>query len=330
MNKTLSVSIIAKNEEHNLPKCIESISSIADEIIVVDTGSTDNTVEIARNLGAKIFFYNWDGDFSAAKNIALDHCTMDWVLVLDCDEVLDFDASLSLKAAINDTSIEGFYLRLINIIGEVKINEIPALRLFRNRPEYRFKGKLHEQIYYSIVDFKDNTGLQTTDFILRHYGYDHNIVDMSKKTDRNISILNSYPEEDRDGFFYFNLGSEYLKLGNNELARDSFQLALTTESMDYGYYPFLSVNLVKSLLSFKQPQEALDKCDFFLYSMQDFRELYFLRAMCQYELGRYRDSYNSLYKFRELPPLPNKYPSLNFENDNDIDGLLSALKQSIN
>ena len=85
---TLSVCMIVKDEEETLPICLKSIKDIADEIIVVDTGSKDKTVEVAKSFGAKVYFFKWINDFSAARNESLKYATSDWLLVLDADEYL--------------------------------------------------------------------------------------------------------------------------------------------------------------------------------------------------------------------------------------------------
>ncbi|MGL5150879.1 MAG: tetratricopeptide repeat-containing glycosyltransferase family 2 protein [Clostridium sp.] len=326
MSATLSVSIIAKNEEHNLRRCINSIKNIADEIILVDTGSTDNTISLAESLGAKVYKITWNKNFSEAKNTALDKCTMDWILVIDCDEAIDKIAAPSIKEIIQNSSYEGYYLKLINLIGDVNINETSTLRIFRNNPNYRFESKLHEQIYPSIIkNSTNNKNLVVTDIPLYHYGYDHNVVDMSKKIKRNIEVLESFSHEEKDGFFYYSLGNEYSKLNDNEKAKECFLLAESTPGHDYGYYPYLSVNLIKILASTGDPRSGLDYANKFIKSMEDYRDIYFVKAMCEHALGLYKDSYNSLLKFKTSPKIPDKYPSFNFEADNDIDGLLYSL-----
>ncbi|RLB04217.1 MAG: glycosyltransferase, partial [Deltaproteobacteria bacterium] len=85
----LSVCMIVKNEEKMLPKCLESIREVADEIIIVDTGSTDNTVAIAESFGAKVYFHPWEKDFSKHRNQSLSYATGDWILQIDADETLE-------------------------------------------------------------------------------------------------------------------------------------------------------------------------------------------------------------------------------------------------
>lgn len=104
----LSVAIITKNEEHNLPRTLASVKW-ADEVIVVDSGSTDRTVEIARRLGAKVFTEDWKG-FSAQKNSALERCTGDWILSLDADEEVSAELAQEIRGVLAAPTRSGFYI----------------------------------------------------------------------------------------------------------------------------------------------------------------------------------------------------------------------------
>ena len=85
---TISLCMIAKNEEKYLEQCLNSVKGLADEIIIVDTGSTDRTKEMAKNFNARIFDFKWIGDFSAARNESIRHAAKEWILVMDADEVI--------------------------------------------------------------------------------------------------------------------------------------------------------------------------------------------------------------------------------------------------
>lgn len=330
-NKTLSVCLITKNEELNIERCISSIKNIADEIVVVDTGSTDKTVCLAKNLGASVYFHKWNNDFSEAKNFALDKCTKDWIFVIDADEALEDNHDIELKKLIQNTCQEAFYLNLINWIGKEAINKNQSLRIFRNRKEYRFVSRLHEQIFNSIENSRGSTVFSTTNLILNHYGYDHNIIDMDKKFQRNISVLNSYSENEKDGLFYFGLGSEYLKVSKISEAKECFIKSINFPEVNQSFRAYASVSLAKSCFDLKEYTTALDYVNKFLKEFPDFRDLYFLKAVYNHEIGKYSQSYIALNIFNALPLNNQKYPSFNFEQTNDIENLLegiSALKIS--
>lgn len=326
---TLSVCLITKNEELNIKRCINSIKHIADEIVIVDTGSTDNTVNIAKKLGAIIHFHKWENDFSIARNQALSYCTKEWILMLDADESISAYDGKRLKSILDDNqNLDGVYLRLCNLIDNTVINETSSLRVFKNSPIHRYTGRLHEQIYFSITENNPDAKLVTTDIVLNHYGYDHNIVDMNKKIERNIFVLEGSPDKDKDGFFYFNLATEYSKLGNIEKARENFELSMATPSKDYGFKPYLAISFCKTLSSLNEFSTSLKYLDEFFVEMNDFKDLYFLQALCYHSIYKYSFAMQSMLNYISTKSNYTKYPNFNIENQNDISGITYWLAQN--
>ncbi|MBD2387297.1 glycosyltransferase [Cylindrospermum sp. FACHB-282] len=143
---SLSLCMIVKNEEAALPKCLSSVRNVVDEIVVLDTGSSDRTSEVAKGYGAKVYDFQWCNDFSAARNEALKYVTGDWILVLDADEMLKPEIVPALQEAISSEE----YL-LINLVRqEVGAEQSPysmVSRLFRHHPDIRF-----ERPYHALVD----------------------------------------------------------------------------------------------------------------------------------------------------------------------------------
>lgn len=178
---TLSVCMIVKNEEQNLPKVLTSIQGIADEIVVVDTGSTDKTVEIAKSFGAKVYFFEWCDDFSAARNESLKHATKDYILWLDADDELAKEEHEIIRRHLKEKPGYALYLHLKNI-EDGRETESIQLRVFPNRKGVQFQGKIHEQVYYSIK--KLGIPMSTCGATIVHYGY-HDKNEMKKKLIRN-------------------------------------------------------------------------------------------------------------------------------------------------
>jgi len=108
LNQSISLCMIVRDEEEHLEKCLESVNDAVDEIIVVDTGSRDKTVSIARSFGAGIFFHEWENDFSVPRNISLEHATGDWILILDADEVLEAQSKTKIIEAARKEEILGY------------------------------------------------------------------------------------------------------------------------------------------------------------------------------------------------------------------------------
>ncbi|MBD2436608.1 glycosyltransferase [Nostoc sp. FACHB-110] len=143
---SISLCMIVKNEEAALPKCLNSVKDFVDEMIVLDTGSSDRTPQIAQEFGAKVHYFEWSNNFSTARNAALKYVTSDWVLVLDADELLTPSIVPQIKAVMKTDE----YI-LINLVRqEVGAAQSPyslVSRLFRNHPEIRF-----ERPYHALVD----------------------------------------------------------------------------------------------------------------------------------------------------------------------------------
>lgn len=186
----ISVCVIARDEEKFIEQCIKSVSSVADEIIVADTGSKDKTVQIAKRLGAEVFYFKWIDDFSAAKNFAMSKATGDWILFLDADEELNAHDVTVLRKAVNDSNQVVYSLIMVNYL-DVGLNRKTvhrAPRLFRNFKGFRYQGKIHEQI-------RDKNGrpLETKplDMSIFHYGYIPDSLSGRNKFERNLKLLKS-------------------------------------------------------------------------------------------------------------------------------------------
>ncbi|HWR21606.1 MAG TPA: glycosyltransferase family 2 protein, partial [Verrucomicrobiae bacterium] len=187
---TLSLCMVVRNEETNLSRCLESVKGVIDEIIIVDTGSTDRTVEIAQQYGAKIFSHRWDNDFAAARNVSLSHATSDWILVLDADETLAEEDRGRLRALLRPDGPTAYLLNIVSPVDDRRsshavINAFP--RLFRNRPEIRFEGRVHEQVSPSIARMGGT--VSPSEIRIHHQGYHSRWVDLSAKRQRNIHLL---------------------------------------------------------------------------------------------------------------------------------------------
>lgn len=325
ISKTLSVCIISKNEEKNIARCINSVKNIADEIILVDTGSTDNTVEIAKSLGAIVVTHIWNNDFSAARNKSIENATKDWILFLDCDEILPEAEGLKLKEFINeDNKYEAYYMRLINFISDTRISDAIVLRAFKNKEQYRFSGKMHEQIVKSIQLASGIDSVRETPVEIYHYGYDPNLSDTSVKSKRNLEILLSYDEKDKDGYYYYVLGNEYARIDNyNEALKHYYSsLNMTNAKMyRYIYYPYLVANIVKTLFVQKRFNEALKQIKDTEDTLPAYKDLYFLECLCNMEMCNLTNANEALEKFINCPVGNYEYPSSNYENFHDISKL---------
>jgi tetratricopeptide (TPR) repeat protein len=155
----LTVCIIAKNEEKNIERCISSVLPIASQVVVVDTGSTDSTVEIARSLGAEVYFVKWEDDFSAARNAAIRKAKCGWILSIDADEQILPEEHEKLINALNNRCAIAYRLPLVNAGKELE-QYCYVPRLFRNAPGIFYKNRIHEQVFPSIINYGKKWGLR--------------------------------------------------------------------------------------------------------------------------------------------------------------------------
>jgi len=152
----LSVCLITKNEERFLAGCLDSVRAAADEIVVVDTGSLDRTVEIARDYGCRVLHRAWDDDFSAARNSGLAAARGRWILCLDADERVSDAAALIPAIREAAPEVGGFLIERHDVVthpedGQTDVYPIGILRLFRNQPAIRYEGIVHERPNETVV-----------------------------------------------------------------------------------------------------------------------------------------------------------------------------------
>jgi glycosyltransferase involved in cell wall biosynthesis len=150
---TLSLCMIVKNEERNLPRCLDSVRGLAGELIVVDTGSTDATPGIAAGYGAQVIPFDFSTvDFAAARNQAIARASGRWILMLDADETLDGASAPMIEKLVALDENAGYFLERHNHASDSATSTRDyVVRLFPNRPGYRYRGRVHETIDASIL-----------------------------------------------------------------------------------------------------------------------------------------------------------------------------------
>lgn len=206
--QTISACMIVKNEEKFIAKCLQSIKDVADEIIIVDTGSTDNTIEIAKSFGAKIFHHPWRNDFSEARNHSLRHATGEWVLYIDADETLEQADIPLLRSLINSDSCSAIFVAIYSDLPD-GCSKHYYTRLFK-REKARFEGIVHEQLICEGI-------MKQSTIRMYHAGYNLGNDDMSKKYTRTGDLLRKQLEISPDNLFAItNLVRNYRNENNND------------------------------------------------------------------------------------------------------------------
>lgn len=190
----ISACVIVKNEAEALPRWLACMRELADEMVVVDTGSTDNTVALAKAAGARVFSYQWQDDFAAAKNFALTQARGHWLLLLDADEYIQPQDFPALRQALHDyerrPDIIGFVLHLVNIDTDNHNrakSEGWSLRICRNLPTLRYHGAVHEALIYEGPGRGQKQMQLLAAVTVWHTGYSSHII--RRKAERNLRIL---------------------------------------------------------------------------------------------------------------------------------------------
>jgi len=187
---TLALCMIVKNEEVFLRSCLESIKDVVDEMVIVDTGSTDGTVEIARGFPASIYFHEWQDSFSEARNYALKYVTSDWVIQLDADEEFVTEDTDLLRAVLEHAhdrpEIGAIYTLILNRLTDSQWSKHYFQRIYRKGSHY--EGIVHNQLQHE-------GGILESNIRIRHYGYALDAGRMEAKAKRTGDLLRKQLEE---------------------------------------------------------------------------------------------------------------------------------------
>ena len=296
----LSAALIVRDESPVLSRCLRSLLGLVDEIVVVDTGSADDSREIARDHGARVLDYPWNNDFAAARNAALDAASSQWALYIDADEeVVGFDRT-ELDALLGDPLHAACTVRLRPVSGYTRYREH---RLFRNRSDLRFRGVIHESILPALEELRSREGLRVADSSLdiHHYGYDR---DSTRKHERNLPLLRARLEAEPGHIYsWWHLGATLQSLGDRDGAERAWRRAVEIlraqpasplgDSLPY-------LDLARHLLDRKRDATALldDACARF----PDNHALAWLRARDLVERGSYEDAMPLFARLAQIDP----------------------------
>lgn len=279
---SLSLCIIVKDEEDFLEYCLNSVKDYVDEIIIVDTGSTDKTIDIAKKFTDKVYKHEWPNDFSKARNISLRYATKEWILVLDADEIISDEDLKKIRKLIEDKDVDGFIMtqrnytnnsNWINLVRCSKKDEYTKgfngyrpsklIRLFRNKKGFEFRNKVHELVEYSIEE-KNGNGKET-DIQIHHY---------NDARDENIKKKKAKK--------YFELGEEIIKKNPNDI-RAYYQT---------GIFCFNNKDYKKAVEKFKKVI-GLDP---------DYKNVYYNLGSAYHSLNKFDEAEKMLKKSIETKP----------------------------
>jgi glycosyltransferase involved in cell wall biosynthesis len=243
----LSLAMIVKNESRCLVRCLQSVQGIVDEMVVADTGSTDETTKIAREFGARTPQFAWVDDFAAARNFSINQTAGDWILVLDADEWADEMLAGEIAAFVRGQPAVG---RLKVVSDFRRHNQLLRSQCYLSRlfPRGgRFQGRIHEQLVSPLprVPLRGE---------LRHDGYLE-----TRKADRNLRLLEAALERDPDNVYYlFQLAVEHNAMGRPEKAFDCLQKAFARVRPGDPAAPNIAVDFLYTIIELKKFEAGLE------------------------------------------------------------------------
>ena len=287
----ISLCMIVRNEEKNIRRCLDSVKNHVDEMVIVDTGSTDRTKAICREYGARIFDFKWKGDFAEARNFSLKKAQGDWVLWLDADEAADMVDFPSLRTCLNGEGSPLILIPMLHFYGKepadenrVYLSSFP--RLIRNGAGIRFTGKIHEHLVSDTSSLSLPAEVNRSMRIL-HYGYMESA--WKHKCNRNLELLlREKSEQPNNAWLDYHLAAEYHRSGK---CGEAFQ------SVNRSIVGFLRKNLLPPPLVYKLKYDILITNGNYAAAhagiekavslYPDYVDLRFYQGMAQFALGEY-------------------------------------------
>jgi len=242
----LSLAMIVRNEAEDLEDCLQSVQSEVNQIVVVDTGSTDATKDIARNFGAEIYDFEWKNDFAAARNEALKHVNGDWILQLDADHRLKNKVDKSLPEQLEIIDALGLMINEKTFLKNGNQQNLSRLLLFKNLRSIKYQGALHESPYDSLKQYARKNGiepwLKKDDQIeIEHYSY----ADPEKKLKRNLAVLTKgLQNEPKNSQYRYNYLMTLRGLGRTEEYHKKLAEYIEEVFRDRGNYLYSEIGII--------------------------------------------------------------------------------------
>ncbi|RMC99074.1 glycosyltransferase, partial [Clostridium autoethanogenum] len=301
----LSIGMMVKNEEKYLDKCLRALSPILhnldSELIIVDTGSTDNTVEIAKKYTDKVYFHKWNNNFSEMRNIVLSYCKGEWFFCIDGDEVLEDCSDLikffQLEMYKNYNSAAIYVKNICDLNDETNYSILSSLRLFKKDSDFKYVNAVHNQPLY-----KKPTKVLSIN--CKHYGYISNDKDlMERKYNRTVAILKNELKENSENIYYwYQLSVSYGMHGDKEKAVDcafkAFKIMkMKIPEVQVKNYVYVYTQLALCYLIVKDFEKIEHICIEAVQVGIEHIDIYYLLGKSQYLMNKNEDAINSYGKY---------------------------------
>ena len=304
---TLSLCMIVRDNEDTIGPCLESVKPWVDEMVIVDTGSKDKTPEIAKSFGARLSYFDWIDDFSAARNESISKAKGDWIFWMDSDDTIPPECGKHLRALANsphDTNVMGYVMQVrcpangSAINGEYTV--VDHVKMFRNHAELRFEGRIHEQVLMPIRRLGGE--VSWTDIFVVHSGSQNTEEARKRKTDRDLRILKlDLEERPNHPFVLFNFAMTYAEMGEFEEALPWIERCLAASKPHESHLAKTHSYKANCLFQLGRYKESLEVCQAARSVFPLDAELLFREAMALHELKSLHDA---ILRYQELLNLP--------------------------
>lgn len=319
----LSIGMMVKNEEKYLDRCLKSLMPILEELeaelVIVDTGSTDSTVTIAKRYTDKIYYYEWNNDFSEMRNITISNCIGKWFLCIDGDEILQETDEIIEFFKSNESEVyNSCTLKVKNYINSTNKNlysTVNSLRLFKKDEEFRYEGSVHNQPVY-----KGPVKILNT--IIEHYGY---ISDDKKLMERKFIrtsnlLLNELEKNPTDIYYRYQLMTTYILHGDKEKAfEEAIILINSMNDFEKKINKYVFSRCISCYLECNKLIEVENLCEYILNLEEgDFTykiDIYYYLAECLRLMG---DGINAIKNYKSYIDILNKYLDGSLKLDTSI------------
>jgi len=313
----LSQVMIVKDEEKKIEKALSWAKDIAYEQIVIDTGSTDRTVELAEKLGAKVYHFEWINDFSAAKNFAMDQAKGNWIAILDADEYMPREDTKELLTVLKRIQSSPGLLKEYDSVNcsWLQLDDngktyavLTQQRIFQNRPDLRYEGKIHEAVRLR------NKYFNAENLRIMHTGYAQTAYNAADKRERNIKMLREeYKSDPENPHVMLYLADSIKAAGTEEARSEAEQLFLKALASDKPADPAIKRLAYDFLLSRyavtgDKKKEALELCDKAISELPGHIDYYYFRAFLNNQCGNYNKARADLQKCEQAFMTPSTTP----------------------
>ena len=311
----ISLCMICRDEEEFLEQCLMAVMPLVKQMVVVDTGSSDNTVEIAESMGAEVHKFEWIDDFAAARNFSLSFAKEKWVIVLDADEMLDSFSISHVEDLIENPGISSLEVTIHNLNDKGPAQSFNLVRMFRKHKDIKYKNPIHESVSEAIVAINRKKNMITahSGLQIQHFGYLQE--QLSQKGERNLNLIRKILQKEPENlYFQMKEYEELEKLGRREECnykiKETFEYlaSLTPDQFaEFPFAPMIAVNYTQLLLDDGQWEEVINTADRWLKIFLEEPWLLFMRSVALMNRGELEEAKEGFRTCLSLEIKPGDY-----------------------